>query len=71
MNCCFNCEIIVVVVDMFTVYKAFHLVPQLALILERNRSKATATVQLEDSKEVLTLSYDDICQCITDTSHVE
>ena len=44
---------------------------QLAMVLERNSSEAIVTVQLEESKKVLTLNYDDICQCTTTVSHME
>ena len=60
-NVCFDHEVIVLLLLMYLLLMYCYL--QVAAVLERNRSTAIVTVQLEDSKEVLSLSYDDVCQC--------
>ncbi|XP_065912450.1 G-patch domain and KOW motifs-containing protein-like isoform X2 [Dysidea avara] len=44
---------------------------KLASILDRNSSKSEVTVQLENSKKVLTLTYDDVCQCTAISFNLE
>jgi len=37
---------------------------QLGIVLEQNREKASAVIQLQDSKEVLVVEFDDICHYV-------
>ena len=61
-NVCCDHEVIVLLLLMCLLLTYCSL--QVATVLERNRSAAIVTVQLEDSKEVLSFSYDDVCQCV-------
>ncbi len=35
---------------------------QLGMVVEQDRERATAVIQLQDNKEVLNAEFDDICQ---------
>lgn len=40
---------------------------QMAVIVERNKTKCRATVQLQLTKEVVTVDYDNICEYVGDS----
>ena len=49
------------------IYQLILIISQMAMIVDRNKSECRATVQLQQTKELLTVDYDDICEYVGDS----
>ena len=49
------------------IYQLVLIISQMGMIVDRNKSECRATVQLQQTKELLTVDYDDICEYVGDS----